>query len=88
MTGVEMGRFGEIIGRVDPTRLVFVLLSDNIDCERDCGLYNRCSLVEECREAARRGELDDPINTCTDIIEHYIRFGDILDLRKECDKYV
>lgn len=83
-----MGRFGEIIGRADPTRLVFVLLSDNIDCERDCGLYNRCPLVEECREIDKRGELVDPINNCYDIVEHYIRFGEIRDLRKECEKYV
>lgn len=88
MTKAEMERLNEIIGNVNPTRLVWVILSDNMYCRDDCGLYDRCPFVAEIDELEERGSDDDPINSCQSILEHYIRFGEIRDLRKECDKYV
>lgn len=58
------------------------MLSEDMDCD-ECPIKSRCPVSKEYEEFERYGWWRDPINTCIDTMENYIRTGMIRDKRKE-----
>ena len=58
------------------------MLSEDMDCDK-CPIKNRCPVGKEYEEFERYGWWKDPVNTCLDTMDYYIRTGMIRDKRKE-----
>lgn len=62
-------------------RNVAEMVNDSIECP-NCSLVDRCPVMKEYNEMEATGWWQDPVNTCLDTLENYIRTGMIIDKRK------
>ena len=82
MTKTEMERFAKVIGKTDPATAAFIV-HHSLDCD-NCGLKFTCPWPNEFFKMLSKEILDsDLLNSCEDIIRHYISTGSILKLRRD-----
>lgn len=58
------------------------MLSEDMDCD-NCIIKDRCPVGKEYEEFERYGWWKEPVNSCLDTMDYYIRTGMIRDKRKE-----
>jgi hypothetical protein len=81
LTEKETKNFMKLAANYTP-RDMAGMLNEDIDCD-NCPIKSRCPVSKEYEEFERYGWWRDPVNTCIDTMENYIRTGMIRDKRKE-----
>lgn len=81
LTDKEQKNFIKLAANYTP-RDMAELLSDDMDCGV-CPINDRCPVSKEYEEFERYGWWKEPVNSCLDVMENYIRTGMIRDKRTE-----
>lgn len=81
LTEKETKNFMKLAANYTP-RDMAEMLSEDIDCD-NCPINDRCPVGKEYEEFERYGWWKEPVNSCLDTMENYIRTGMIRDKRKE-----
>ena len=81
LTQKEIKNFMQLAQNYTP-RDMAEMLSGDIDCV-NCPINNRCPVGKEYEEFERYGWWKEPVNSCLDTMEYYIRTGMIRDKRKD-----
>lgn len=84
LTEKETKNFMKLVANYTPRDMAEMLCGD-IDCD-NCTIKNRCPVGKEYEEFERYGWWKEPVNSCLDVMENYIRTGMIRDKRKEKKK--
>ena len=81
LTQKEIKNFMHLAQNYTP-RDMAEILSEDMDCD-NCAIKDRCPVGKEYEEFERYGWWKEPVNSCLDTMENYIRTGMIRDKRKD-----
>lgn len=81
LSNKELGHFRQLVKDYTPHNLA-VMLESYFTCDT-CGIKDRCPVGKEYDEMDKYGWYREPVNSCVDVLENYIKSGMIIDKRKE-----